>query len=421
MPSQELQQQQRLSQQQMQALAVLSLDGAGLEELLKQEEVDNPVLDMDKIPASRAVPAPESAPREEEAEKTAQDLRLFLESQLPPQAAPEDRRLFAYMTEFLESGTGLLPESVQEIAHILGAPLYRVERCLAWMHQMEPAGVGAATTAESLVLQAYHKGMADRHLYAILFDHLEDVAAGRYRRIARACGLTLEQVEAFVAQIRTLEPYPTAAFGGVEAAAYIVPDLVFVHTETGWQVRVQDRWSGGMPCSELYTSSLEGAAPELRSYVQAQRRHAAYILQCVERRRRTLRALGECILQTQRDFLEQGAPLHTLTEEQLAAAAGVSPSTVSRALKGKYVQTPGKVYPLTFFLSRSAGRDPDAESRSEILAALSRLLQEEDPAHPLSDAQLAEALAGQQLHVSRRTVAKYRVFLGVPGASERKR
>ena len=99
----------------------------------------------------------------------------------------------------------------------------------------------------------------------------------------------------------------------------------------------------------------------------------------------------------------------------------MSPSTVSRALKGKYVQTPGKVYPLTFFLSRSAGRDPDAESRSEILAALSRLLQEEDPAHPLSDAQLAEALAGQQLHVSRRTVAKYRVFLGVPGASERKR
>jgi len=98
MPSQELQQQQRLSQQQMQALAVLSLDGAGLEELLKQEEVDNPVLDMDKIPASRAVPAPESAPREEEAERTAQDLRLFLESQLPPQADPEDRRLFAYMT-----------------------------------------------------------------------------------------------------------------------------------------------------------------------------------------------------------------------------------------------------------------------------------------------------------------------------------
>lgn len=422
MPSQNLQQQQTLRQHQIQALAILSLDGAGLEALLKQEEVDNPLLDMEKIPPSRPVSSLTSAPlREEPPEQTQQDLHRFLESQLPPQTPAGDRRLFLRMTEFLEPGTGLLPESVQEIAALLSVPLYRVERCLAWMHQMEPAGVGAATTAESLVLQAYQKGVTDQLLYRILFDHLEDVAARRYRRIARACGVTQEEVEARVEQIRQLEPYPTAAFGSAHTAGYIIPDLAFIHGEGSWQVVVQDRWSGGIPFNALYTTVPEDAPPELRSYLQEQRHHANYLQQCAERRRKTLTALATCILHTQQDFLERGAPLRTLTEEQLASATGLSPSTVSRALKGKYVQTPTKVYPLRFFLSRSAGPEPDGESRSALLAALSLLLQQEDPAHPLSDAQLALALAGQQLAVSRRTVAKYRLLLGIPGASERKR
>ncbi len=422
MLSQEQRQQQCLGQQQMQALAVLSLDGVGLEELLKQEEVDNPVFDLEKIAVSRRTPAPDTAPREEAvADKTQEDLRLMLESQLPADADAEDRRLFARMTEFLESGTGLLPESVQEISEILAAPLYRVERCLSWMHQMEPAGVGAATTAESLVLQAYHRQMVDPKLYDILFDHLEDLAARRYRRIMRACGLTLEQVEDYAAQIRTLEPYPTAEYGGLDTAAYIVPDLVFAREKDGWTVQVRDRWSGGVPYSELYTTPLADAAPELRSYLQAQRRHAEQIVRCVERRRQTLCALGRCIVQTQQDFLERGEALHTLTADQLAAETGLNPSTVSRALKGKYVQTPDKVYPLTFFLSRAGSREAGGESRSEILAALSGLLAQEDAAHPLSDAQLVDALGRQGITVSRRTVAKYRLFLGVPGAAERKR
>ena len=81
---------------------------------------------------------------------------------------------------------------MEEVAEILAAPLYVVERCLSWLHQMEPAGVGAATTSESLVLQAFHKGMTDPTLLGILFDHLEDVAAKRYRTIMRAYGLTME-------------------------------------------------------------------------------------------------------------------------------------------------------------------------------------------------------------------------------------
>ena len=110
------------------------------------------------------------------------------------------------------------------------------------------------------------------------------------------------------------------------------------------------------------------------------------------------------------------------TLEALAEQMGVNPSTVSRAIKGKYVKTPTKVYPLSYFLTRAGNRSGDAapDSRSEILAALHKLLQEEDPVHPLSDAQLADQLTAQGITTTRRTVAKYRLLLGIPGAFERK-
>ena len=210
MPTQELQQRQILSQQQLQALNILSLDGAALDEMLKKEEIDNPLFDLDKIhgtverPISVQTPDKEGDLSERAApDKTAQDLYLFLESQLPANATKAERGVFRHMVEFLEPGTGLLPETVEEVAEILAAPLYVVERCLSWLHQMEPAGVGAATTSESLVLQAFHKGMTDPTLLGILFDHLEDVAAKRYRTIMRAYGLTMEEVQHYVSLSRT--------------------------------------------------------------------------------------------------------------------------------------------------------------------------------------------------------------------------
>lgn len=429
MPTQELQQRQILSQQQLQALNILSLDGAALDEMLKKEEIDNPLFDLDKIhgtverPISVQTPDKEGDLSERAApDKTAQDLYLFLESQLPANATKAERGVFRHMVEFLEPGTGLLPETVEEVAEILAAPLYLVERCLSWLHQMEPAGVGAATTSESLVLQAFHKGMTDPMLLGILFDHLEDVASKRYRTIMRAYGLTMEEVQHYVSLIRTLEPYPTAAFGSGESAGFIVPDLEFYCKDGQWGVRVQDRWSSGVPYSSYYDLSGTDAAPELRTYLQEQHRHADYIVHCVEKRRSTLQQLGQLILNTQLAFLAEGQPLHTLTADMLAEQMGVNPSTVSRAIKGKYVKTPTKVYPLSYFLTRAGNRGGDAapDSRSEILAALHKLLQEEDPVHPLSDAQLADQLTTQGITTTRRTVAKYRLLLGIPGAFERK-
>lgn len=430
MLSQELRQSLTLSQFQIQALRTLSMSGAELNELLKKEEVENPVFDLEQsMPLSRKL---RSAVQEEDdgsraIERVADkhgDILQFLESQLPRRATGEEQHVFRQMVSFLEPGTGLLPESVRELSEILGAPLHTVERCLSWLHGMEPAGIGAATPSESLVLQAFHKGWQDPQLYTILFDHLEDIAAGRYRRIMKAQKLTMQQVEAYIAQIRSLEPYPTAGFEDGRLPVFIVPDLLFEPDAEGvWRVLVNDRWSDHVPYGELYHMRTGSADPELKTYLQERQSHANFIVQCVERRRSTLLQLGRCVLEAQLDFLTKDEPLHSLTREDLAARTGLSLATVSRAFKDKYVQTPKQIYPFSFFLSKSSGKSPAREgaSRSEALAALGRLVAEEDPAQPLSDEQIAARLAQSGVPLSRRTVAKYRVILGIPCAYDRKR
>ena len=429
MLSQNTRQEQSLSQYQMQALRMLSLDGAALDHMLQKEELDNPVFELDRAasPAYTSLSRPAEDDGSRPIERVAameNDLPGYLESQLPHRGLnAEETRVFRRMVEFLEPRTGILPETVQELSGLLGAPLDVVERCLALLHGMEPAGVGAASVSESLILQAHRRGWTDPKLYAILFDHLEDIAARRYRRIMSAQQLTLAQVEDYAAHIQTLEPYPTAAFGD-EPAVYIVPDLVFAPDDDGvWRVQVRDRWSDGVPYSPLYTQKTDHSDPALYEYLRERRQHAAFVLQCVEQRRMTLARIGECVLETQLPFLTHGEPLRTLTREDLAERTGLSASTVSRAFKDKYVQTPTRVYPFAFFLSRSSGKRAAGgdSSRSQALAVLGRLIREEDPAAPLSDEQLASLLAAEDIRLSRRTIAKYRMLLGIPGTYERKR
>ena len=439
----ELRQELKLTPQLLQSMEVLQMNSQELLDYLGKISEENPTLELSEASELRSAYAElrqkaswldagtfgtsfaheEDAPPEPGAtDKELDSLSAFLCDQLERKRLPKPMlALCKYMAELVDEDGYLTQEDLDGLTE-MKIPQTMVDQALDTIQSLEPAGVGAATTSESLVLQAFHKGMTDPTLLGILFDHLEDVAAKRYRTIMRAYGLTMEEVQHYVSLIRTLEPYPTAAFGGGESAGFIVPDLEFYCKDGQWGVRVQDRWSSGVPYSSYYDLSGTDAAPELRTYLQEQHRHADYIVQCVEKRRSTLQQLGQLILNAQLAFLAEGQPLHTLTADMLAEQMGVNPSTVSRAIKGKYVKTPTKVYPLSYFLTRAGNRSGDAapDSRSEVLAALHKLLQEEDPVHPLSDAQLADQLTTQGITTTRRTVAKYRLLLGIPGAFERK-
>lgn len=418
---QEIKQEQALTQYQMQSLAMLAVNGAELNDILKKEELDNPVLDVDyagRSPHTASV-GEDSVDREIERVAVQEDnLLVFLESQLPPKGLTAlEQRVFRGLIAFLETDTGYLSESVEDIARILAVPLDVVERCLMLLHGMEPAGVGAANIVESLVLQAHQRGWSDFKLYALLYCHLEDLAAKHYHTIMQKLKISRGQLEEYIRQIPMLEPHPTARFGKRENG-FIVPDLIFAPDENDvWQVSVQDRWSGGVPFSSLYAARVDRSDAELYNYLKERRSHADFILKCVERRRETLLVLGKCVLEAQKGFLMQGKPLCRLTQEELSERTGLNTSTVSRAFKNKYVQTPGKVYPFSFFLSKASSK-LTAVSRNETMKLICDLVKQEKLETPLSDEQLTRELEKKGIRISRRTVTKYRALLGIPNAME---
>lgn len=247
----------------------------------------------------------------------------------------------------------------------------------------------------------------DPYVYRILGEHLGDMAARRVNRIARALDCSVEAVERSFALIRALDPDPCAAFAPIPEPVYVRPDIYADFGETGWELRLARGLASRLRlCSyELETEADDVAAEWMRSRQQ----EAAMLVNNLQLHRRTVLAITACILDVQRDnALDSAQPLRPLRLEDVAAATGFSVSTVSRVVQGKTVSLPHDTRPLRGFFSKAHhGRSVDELQRLiRELAALSP---------PLDDAAMAERLG-----LPRRTVAKYRLALGIPPARSRK-
>ena len=427
MPTQELQQRQILSQQQLQALNILSLDGAALDEMLKKEEIDNPLFDLDKIhgtverPISVQTPDKEGDLSERAApDKTAQDLYLFLESQLPANATKAERGVFRHMVEFLEPGTGLLPETVEEVAEILAAPLYVVERCLSWLHQMEPAGVGARDLSECLVLQLSRRKDNVPYAMDIAARFLTELSRSHYGPITKALGASISEIQAAEKAIAALDPHPGQAFQPAEPTLYVRPDVFIVELEGELQVLLNEYYLPKVTVNPYYSSmAKESDDPEARTYLKEKLRQTKWLLDSLERRGSTLRRCAQAILDAQRSFFSgQTVELSPMKLSSLAETLDLHPSTVSRAVRDKYLQCRQGIYPLRYFFSRAVGQQ--GLSRQAVKQRMLLRFKDEDSSHPLSDQALCDLLAEEGIFLARRTVAKYRIELGIGSSTARR-
>ena len=427
MPTQELQQRQILSQQQLQALNILSLDGAALDEMLKKEEIDNPLFDLDKIhgtverPISVQTPDKEGDLSERAApDKTAQDLYLFLESQLPANVTKAERGVFRHMVEFLEPGTGLLPETVEEVAEILAAPLYVVERCLSWLHQMEPAGVGARDLSECLVLQLSRRKDNVPYAMDIAARFLTELSRSHYGPITKALGASISEIQAAEKAIAALDPHPGQAFQPAEPTLYVRPDVFVVELEGELQVLLNEYYLPKVTVNPYYSSmAKESDDPEARTYLKEKLRQTKWLLDSLERRGSTLRRCAQAILDAQRSFFSgQTVELSPMKLSSLAETLDLHPSTVSRAVRDKYLQCRQGIYPLRYFFSRAVGQQ--GLSRQAVKQRMLLRFKDEDSSHPLSDQALCDLLAEEGIFLARRTVAKYRIELGIGSSTARR-
>jgi len=353
-------------------------------------------------------------------EKTLYD---HLSLQLMISAISEYRQLIGeYLIGNLDAN-GYLQGCPDEHARHLGISLQEIQEALTLIQSFDPPGVGACTLEECLMLQLrYGAAAPPPYTEKIIACYLPELAAGKYRRIARNLGISLEELRNALTFIRRLNPKPGACFGDGSDVGFITPDIIVEKIDGQYVVSSSSRLPR-LAVNSFYRSMLRHSGDEnVRGFIKKNLEGALWFIKSVEHRNKVIYQVAAEIVRVQEPFLEKGLRyLKPLTLKAVAAAIGVHESTVSRATANKYMQAPGGLFPMKFFFPGSVDGEGGAlYASASIKQALRELIENEDPAGSLSDIQLMERLCRQGIKISRRTVAKYREELEIPASFRRR-
>ncbi len=323
---------------------------------------------------------------------------------------------------------GYLEAGVEELAESAGVSPDEVERVLQIIQSCDPIGVGARDLQECLLLQLntpQQEGEAIKEpllrlTTTIVRQHLQALEGRRYDRLAKALNVPEEEIQRAVKLIMALEPKPGRNYGDGDIR-YVTPDVHVHKIGDEYIVTLNEEGLPRLKVSNSYRHLLTQGG-EAKEYVQEKLRAAAWLIKSIHQRQHTLLMVAESLVKFQQDFLNYGVShMRPLVLRDVADDIGTHESTVSRAIAGKYIATPRGLYPLKKFfttgLKSHYGQDVSAES---VKAQIRELIGQEDPHKPLSDEEIAKALARSHIKIARRTVAKYREGLNILSSAKRK-
>jgi RNA polymerase sigma-54 factor len=341
--------------------------------------------------------------------------------------ATDDEQIIAiadYVIGSLDEG-GYLTCELEEVANTFDIPIEDVDKVLELIQSFDPPGIGARNLQECLLLQLRSRGEEDTLAARIIRDHFEEFKQKKYLEISKKLKVTIQEVQNQCRVIATLDPKPGLEVV-VEDPKYVIPDLVVENVDGKYVVYLNDRNIPRLRVSQSYHEELmkgtRDGDRETREFINTRLKSAKWLIQTIEQRRRTMVKVMECIARKQREFFEKGtAFLRPLTLQQVASEISMHESTVSRVTTNKYVQTPRGVFELKFFFSSSLGTQDGGEvSAKSAKDKIRRIIDSEDTHSPLSDQKIADMLKADGLNIARRTVAKYREQLNILPARMRK-
>ena len=431
-----LQQKQVLSASQVQSLEMLRMSSTELRQCFEEEYQNNPFLEQTGCVMEETSPfgneyrfgssgQTASHSRDEALLETGkyameENPRRELLNQLNPRDyAPGEWQAVEYMVECLdENGRFAVP--LELVARRYGLTADRAAELLRECQGLEPAGVFARDLQECLLLQLWRLPKAEPVAERIVREGLPLLAAGKIGGLARQLGISTALAQQAAEQIRSLNPRPMAGCGR-EQTAYIHPE-VSIRWRQGWEIMVHDEWRQNYSVSEYYTQLANTAEEEaLKEYMAEKLRRVQFMMQAAQKRHDTLLEITKSILSRQEAFLRGNGPLVPLSMVEIAEELGLSPSTVSRALKDKHLQGPLFVVPFRALFSAVRVESAQGETTGELVReTLRRLVAEENPACPMSDNRLQQLLQEEGITMGRRTIAKYRAEMGIPDSRERK-
>ncbi len=312
---------------------------------------------------------------------------------------------------------GYLATHPADIAMAGALTLKEVENALRLVQSFDPPGVGARDAAESLALQLRRRNYPDERIYRLLGEFRADLEHNRLPQIAKAMGVDVARVYAYIGELKKLNPAPASGLDAHVDNAVVLPEMALEFRNGCLEITGRDRYVPHLGLVSKYLKMLEDpdTPPETKSYLREKLTAAESLLKGLALRQSTLERITEVIARRQEGYFKHGLDaLAPLTMAEVAQELGVHETTVSRAVAGKYLATPQGVCEYRFFFSggyRSA-EGGDVSNRV-VKAAIRAMIEAENARKPLSDAAIAEQLQKQGLNVARRTVAKYRESMNI--------
>ncbi len=450
-------QKQILSQKMIQSAKILQMTAEQLEEYLNELSMENPLLDLvQKQPddfndkelekyqwlssqdeQNRYLYQKIDTPDEESQnwninQEQPESLHQHLWSQLfVKKISQKDEEAYHYLLESLDS-RGYFTDSLSEFADRFDISLDHGEYLLHSVQQLTPSGVGARNLEECLCIQLEQQGLLTEELKEFICHHLEEMAKNQLPAISRAMKIPMETIKEYRRMIKTLEPRPAMLFNDSRQASYINPDVIIVKFKGHFDILLNETLYPDITLNAGYVKMCkENADQEVKQYLLKKIHQVEWVKQCIVQRNTTLLRVSQAIFTKQEDFFKRGpAYMKPLRLIDLAELLEIHESTVSRAVREKYLQCSWGIFPLSHFFQKSA---PDGQRKdevksdsaekstvSDVKAALKELIQTENKKKPYSDQLLSDLLTKQGFPIKRRTVSKYREEELIPNASGRK-
>ncbi len=320
---------------------------------------------------------------------------------------------------------GYLRVSLEDIAAMGPWSLEDVEHALHFVQEFDPPGVGARDLKECLLIQLSFHDMEGTPAETIVKEHMALLQGRRFKDLAQALGCSLEEVMHYVDTIRHLDPKPGKKYNA-GSNHYVIPDVYVLKVDKGYTIVLNEEGLPRLRISPFYRRMIDrnntDVTRETREYVREKFRSAFRLIKSLEERQRTIYKVARSIVKHQQGFLDLGYEhLRPLILKDVADDIGMHESTVSRVVNHKYMHTPRGLFEMKYFfhsgISSTQGEDVSSLTVKE---RIKKVVGEEDPRRPLSDAAIVQILSDDGLRIARRTVAKYREELRIPSSNERR-
>lgn len=411
-----------------QAISILQYSSLELFEFVQHLSLENPFIEMKESYYNKL----EALSKNRNHNKNS--LLDFIKSKEPSMAdflinqlvymniSKEEKNIMTYIIYGLDKD-GYFKEDLHEVAAILNVPIHQVEEALQLVQQLEPKGIGATSLEECLLLQL--KSVPDSDVaQQIVAQHLDELARNKWKEIASKLAISLKEVEHAYQLIQQLHPKPGLLISKDFIPSYIIPDFTVKMENNKLVLIFNEQTMPQIEINKVYHNLLQSNAmePNTKTYLQSKFKEVNWLHKSMEQRKRTLYTVMSKIFEIQHEFFTNSKEaLKPLTLKEIAEACSIHESTVSRATKNKYVQTPHGLYELKYFFSSSIGTEKgEAASSHTLKQKIAALIQSENKEKPLSDQQITNLLKKEGYSISRRTVAKYREAIGIPASSVRR-